>query len=240
MLRFAALATACSVLALATDRGGRPGHRVGLVFPPLRVSVWVLPVAAALTLGLGTSDVLWARADLAGVVEDGGLQRVLVYDSFLQMIADRPLLGVGPGAFAGVYETSYRMPGSSNDPETFTAENVLLSTAAQLGVPAALVLLAALVLAATQGWRVPDTEDPDRWAGLTPRALAAGSQPLPDRRDGPEHGLRRPGSVALLASGGIRRHGRAGRHPSVGRAGQGESVCRGLAGCQEGLRGWSP
>ena len=59
------------------------------------------------------------------------------------MIADHPLLGVGPGNFQDFY-TRYKIPQASEEP--VDPHNFLVEIAATAGVPAMLLFVAALLL----------------------------------------------------------------------------------------------
>jgi hypothetical protein len=87
--------------------------------------------------------------------------RVQYWQATLRMIADRPLMGCGPGNFQDVY-TQYKLPDASeevSDPHDF-----LLEIWATAGTPAILALMTVLVLFARHGaanglWRGAGTSE---------------------------------------------------------------------------------
>jgi hypothetical protein len=93
--------------------------------------------------------------------------RAQYWQATLAMIADHPILGVGPGQFQSWY-TAYKLPVSSeeiSDPHNFLLE--IWSTA---GTPALVALLAILGLAGYAWWRTRSKSawvesDPDGQAG---------------------------------------------------------------------------
>ncbi len=86
--------------------------------------------------------------------EDNSTQfRVYTWRGTANMIKARPVLGWGPGNFSSAY------PRFAITGFTLTAHEVWLQLAAESGVPAALLLLAACGLAAAKSWRVLSTEN---------------------------------------------------------------------------------
>ena len=89
--------------------------------------------------------------------------RVYLWRGTAKMIAARPIVGFGPGAFSGSYPR-FAPAGSSR-----SAHQSWLQIAAESGVPALLFLIAAALLAARNGWRARQGE------GWALRAAALGA-----------------------------------------------------------------
>lgn len=90
------------------------------------------------------------------------VQRLMVYRSALNMMADYPLLGVGADNFAIAYYPAYMERGASLDPTTFTPENMLLLFGAEQGIVAMTLFALALLVALRRGFlqkaSFPDTD----------------------------------------------------------------------------------
>ena len=109
--------------------------------------VAVIGVAALL---LGAFDTLILRIVVRETLVVSFMQRIYVLGSALAMIFSHPLLGVGPGLFPDHY-AAFKHPNASLQLSSFTAENLVLQYAAEIGVIGAAALLAACVTA----WRTP-------------------------------------------------------------------------------------
>jgi len=141
--RSAYVATALG-LAAAFFLAGRWRLRLG----------WKWPVAAAVALTvLVAAAVATGALDLPVVAEapKSLVYRLEYWQSTLEIIADYPVLGCGPGNFQGVY-TAYKLPQASE--EVADPHNFLLEVWATAGTPAMLVLVAALGIFS---WRVAGT-----------------------------------------------------------------------------------
>jgi hypothetical protein len=112
---------------LCRERKGRLGWKL----PAGLAAVGALLVAAG---GLDRELVSEAAKSLS--------YRVQYWQSTLQMLADHPLVGCGPGNFQDAY-TAYKLPEASE--EVADPHNFLLEVWATAGTPAMLALLAALV-----------------------------------------------------------------------------------------------
>ena len=71
--------------------------------------------------------------------------RAAIYETTLEMIRDAPVLGMGLGTYPQVFQI-YRKSGEQNSVPARKAHNTYLENAAELGVPAAFILVAALGL----------------------------------------------------------------------------------------------
>jgi tetratricopeptide (TPR) repeat protein/O-antigen ligase len=155
------------VLLLTFSRGGllgaaggiltfvlitKPGRGTAVVekSKPVRLDRWLLlslVVAAAVM-------VIAVLAIAPNLLRPAGIQfRVSVWQATLQMIRDQPLTGIGPRAF-GINILHYWNPQNYPVPKTaMAAHNILLHTAAEIGVPGALVLAGAFLLVLRAGHR---------------------------------------------------------------------------------------
>jgi O-antigen ligase len=179
-------------LVLTKSRSGYVAVAVGVVW--LAVSrLRIRPrwfVAAVLLVGMAASAVVFsgiAKAPLARAVTSFGF-RLQYWQATLRMIADRPLLGCGPGNFQDVY-TQYKLPEASE--EVTDPHNFMLEVWATAGTPALVALAAGLGLFATRlcrerpPWRsLPPTERPE------PRAGAPHSADGTERHGKERHGVR--------------------------------------------------
>jgi O-antigen ligase len=112
----------------------REGKRLGWKLPAGAAALGaVLVVAAVLSGGLDREVLFEARKSLG--------YRVQYWQSTLEMIGDRPLVGCGPGNFQNAY-TAYKLPEASE--EVADPHNFLLEVWATAGTPAMLALLAVL------------------------------------------------------------------------------------------------
>ncbi len=148
------------------------------------------PVPATLAAAVVIAALLIAgfvRPDLAKAAATSLGYRVQYWQATLRMIADRPLLGCGPGNFQDVY-SRYKLPEASeevSDPHDF-----LLEVWATAGTPALLALVATLGIFAWGNGRV----------GFSPPSHQGGLKPtLPD---GAHHGAL-PTAWKLVLAGTI-------------------------------------
>jgi len=155
LLRDVPAAACCAIpiavcLVLTSSRSGLAAAVLGLVLVGLfcrrgrKRLGWKLPAAAA-----GVGVVLIAAALAAGTLAPrllAGASKSLGYrlqywQSTMRMIAEKPVLGCGPGNFQYEY-TRFKLPEASE--EVADPHNFLLEVWATAGTPAALVLLAVL------------------------------------------------------------------------------------------------
>ncbi|NQU21193.1 MAG: O-antigen ligase family protein, partial [Candidatus Nealsonbacteria bacterium] len=100
---------------------------------PVGVAVGVVVLLVVVAAGLQRQVFSEARKSLG--------YRLEYWQSTMQMIGDRPLLGCGPGNFQNAY-TAYKLPAASE--EVADPHNFLLEVWATAGTPAMLALLAVL------------------------------------------------------------------------------------------------
>lgn len=121
-------------------------------------------VPAAVLLALSLRPVQPAGQSIlqrANVVEDSGSvhARFFLWSLAAQMVRDRPLVGVGPGHF---YESARERVAGHIPSRSRDADNEIVHTAAVAGLPAALALVAfVLLLAWRVGWGA--RRDARRW-----------------------------------------------------------------------------
>ena len=118
----------CRLLAVGTRRVPATGKR------------WL--AAAVLVAGFAAVAVFSAGFGKSAATTSFGY-RVQYWQATLQMIADRPWFGCGPGNFQDVY-TQYKLPDASE--EVADPHNFLLEVWATAGTPAVLALLGVLGL----------------------------------------------------------------------------------------------
>lgn len=140
--RTAVLAAGCGA-GLLLLYGRRGGFQVG----------WKIPAVAAgclLLIGLAVVIAGGLDAEVLSEAPKALLYRLQYWRSTAAMIADHPLLGVGPGRFQAFF-SRYKLPEASEtvaDPHNF-----LLEIWATAGTPALLALLAMLAAFAAELWR---------------------------------------------------------------------------------------
>ena len=164
-------------LAVTSSKGGLLAAFVGTL-----VTVWALrasrPVAfkaafrrvlpAVLVLGL-VFGALAAKTvgprllQARGADNNSTMFRTYLWRGTLRMIAAKPVVGFGPGAFSGSFPR-YAVADTAR-----SSEQSWLQIAAESGVPALLFLLGAFVLAFRNGWRARREE------GWALRAAAMGA-----------------------------------------------------------------
>jgi hypothetical protein len=162
---------ACAVLvagATATfSRGGALGLAAAIGWLTLRrVLSWRVLAAAAAAAGV----LCVAAMSLAGPLIERAFQektyiaasnvdtRELRWQAAARMVAEHPVLGVGPGGFREEYAAESR--NAELDEQTPVAHNMYLEVAAELGLPGFALFVAMIVLAATASERAVRTGDP--------------------------------------------------------------------------------
>ncbi len=97
--------------------------------------------------------------------------RLYIWDTAVNMVRDRPLTGVGIGAFAAVYDAYSRHPadpfrhGSPNDQHTgvYHAHQMYVSIAAETGLVGLAAIIAAYILCVTWYFMAPPTRRNLAW-----------------------------------------------------------------------------
>ncbi len=140
--------SALLIVALALVVVLRSGRSVSLL-----PTVVTLAVVAGVIWLSGATAVIQDRAAGGLWASESSTQRGYVIRAAFRVIADHPLLGVGPDNFSDVYGESYWVTGASREESTFSPENFLLMTAGEAGVPAALCLAALVLLGILAGFR---------------------------------------------------------------------------------------
>ncbi|MBN1395968.1 MAG: O-antigen ligase family protein [Pirellulales bacterium] len=114
---------------------------IALVWPVVRGKGWKIPLAILLlaTALVGVAAAL-GKIDRETAVKSFGY-RLQYWRSSIEMIADHPWLGCGPGNFQAEY-TRYKLPEASE--EIADPHNFLLEIWTNAGTPAALAMLAVL------------------------------------------------------------------------------------------------
>jgi hypothetical protein len=110
---------------------------------------WAAAIAAVLAVLIGVGLKGLDQDLLARATKSFGY-RVQYWQSSLQMIADQPLFGCGPGNFQSTY-TRYKLPEAAE--EVADPHNFLLEIWATAGTPAMLALLAVLACFAAESGR---------------------------------------------------------------------------------------
>lgn len=142
--------------------GGRSGARTRLLQP--RVVVGAVLIAA---LGVGLLMVAWSARPQRSASDQGRLD---TWRSAVEMAADHPATGVGPGLFGRTLRT-YRDPALAQD-KLVSAHNLPLNVLAETGIPGLLILLWFAVQLLRAWWRGWTGADFTRRVGLE-AALAA-------------------------------------------------------------------
>lgn len=115
---------------LCRERGPRFGWKI-----PVAVGM-LAAIAVAVAVGVGGPD----RGVLSAATKSFGY-RLQYWQSSLQMIADHPIVGCGPGNFQNAYPR-YKLPEASE--EVADPHNFLFEICATAGIPAAIAFLLVL------------------------------------------------------------------------------------------------
>ncbi len=155
---WAAAALVLAVLALTFSRGAWIGALAGLAFalyPVWRRAPRLARIAAPLVgVGLIVAVVITTGDHLARLLRPSDAAtaaRPLLWDSAWRMIADNPVLGVGPDNFLYHYP-DYIRPEAWAEPNISHAHNIALDTWLTLGIPG-LVVLVGVLAAYARTWR---------------------------------------------------------------------------------------
>ena len=138
---FACIATTAA-LAPSSSRGGFLALGAALAFVvlklPHRVRNFALAAVIMLVLGLAPGSPLQRMVHPSGADEIGVNARWATWKAALRMIADHPLVGIGPGSFRAVV-TQYEDPDAAFEN---LAHNTYLELGAELGIPVMLIYIA--------------------------------------------------------------------------------------------------
>ncbi|MCY3912278.1 MAG: O-antigen ligase family protein [Chloroflexi bacterium] len=155
---WAAAALVLAVLVLTFSRGAWIGALAGLAFalyPVWRRAPRLARIAAPLVaVGLIVAVVITTGDHLARLLRPSDAAtaaRPLLWDSAWRMIADNPVLGVGPDNFLYHYP-DYIRPEAWAEPNISHAHNIALDTWLTLGIPG-LVILVGVLAAHARTWR---------------------------------------------------------------------------------------
>ena len=155
---WAAAAVLAAVLVLTFSRGAWIGALAGLAFalyPVWRRAPRLSRIAAPLIgVGLIVAVVITTGDHLARLLRPSDAAtaaRPLLWDSAWRMLADNPVLGVGPDNFLYHYP-DYIRPEAWAEPNISHAHNIALDTWLTLGIPGLVVLVAVLAVYA-RTWR---------------------------------------------------------------------------------------
>jgi putative inorganic carbon (HCO3(-)) transporter len=133
---------------------GLAAGAVGLVLTAQRTLRIVAVLAAVLALGaVALPGPVAERARSVANLEDSTLRdRVAMWRSGLSMVADHPMLGVGPGEVRTWYQ-HYRRPEAVR-PSTGHLHNSAIQIAAERGLPALIAWVWLWVVFFREGWRI--------------------------------------------------------------------------------------
>lgn len=158
--------TACLILTFS--RGGWIGFVVGgfvlvlllvhwwSVYLPVRWRIWAVPAVLAIAVGVVAMAVMVVdplRDRVASIFvgrEDSSNNfRINVWMAVIEMIKDRPILGIGPGndAFNKIYPF-YQQPGYT----ALSAYSVFLEVAVEAGIVGLAAMVWLLLATFTHGW----------------------------------------------------------------------------------------
>ncbi|WP_394621427.1 O-antigen ligase family protein [Lentzea sp. JNUCC 0626] len=161
------IALACALVWLIARRG-LPVRAVVVTAAVTGVAALVFASAAQAEL----SRALQEKSHIAGTNAD---TRMLRWQAASRMLADNPVLGVGPGGFRQEYAAAGH--NAEIDEQTPVAHNLFLEVAAELGVPGFLLLVGLVgvgFVASERAWR--------RVRAAGPVALGGGGGGLGRRR----------------------------------------------------------
>jgi hypothetical protein len=156
-------------LALTNSRSAFVALAVGVLLLPLaiapqkyrRVARWIAAVGCvAIVLAVGALIAGRADSPLAAAASKSLGYRLEYWQSTLDMIANYPVLGVGPGEFQNYY-TQYKLPGASEeirDPHNFILE--VWATGGTLSFLALVAVLTGLAMATYEVSRTSEAEVP--------------------------------------------------------------------------------
>ena len=137
-------ATAVGALVALLFTGSKSALLAPILIAALERRVKILLGLATLGVAAyfgGAFDTLIVRAGVGADFDGSVLQRLYVLGSGLRVIFDHPLLGVGVGNFGDAYLT-YKHPKAALNASSFTTENLVLQTAAEMGILAAVAFVA--------------------------------------------------------------------------------------------------
>ena len=163
------LGTLVAVWLVLATRFQRPRQIVALVAGAAVVLALIVPyplyIRSALNIDLGSTSILplmsgsrlssWDVGSPEGEVSIG--ERVRATVAAAKMSRDHPLLGVGPGRFGVEYDGAYADPNATRHLQS--PHDFLPEVAAELGIPALLVVVGALMAALWWAWRAVRSGD---------------------------------------------------------------------------------
>jgi len=173
LVALAAAGLAIAAIVLSHSRGGTLGLALALGLWTLtgarRFRAFVVTVGVAIALGLYAPQSFWSRTEtIAEYEEDVAAQgRIWAWEVAAAVHKDRPLTGVGAGAFRDAWP-SYAPPQARGT--SFVAHNIFLAALGEMGLVGFLLLI-AFVAKALSG-AAAARSDPE--IGPLARALAAG------------------------------------------------------------------
>ncbi|HMB53441.1 MAG TPA: O-antigen ligase family protein [Thermoanaerobaculia bacterium] len=153
--RLAALAAILAAILGSLTRGAWLGLAAGIVFlVALRAPRWLaaLPVAAVVFFLLAPLPIVARATSTVDPLNPSNYDRLAMADAGLRMVAERPLVGIGPELVEERYPI-YRHP-SGYRLWVPHLHNSFLQVAAERGLPSLAALLALMVASFTAAWRL--------------------------------------------------------------------------------------
>lgn len=152
--RWAALVAINAALVASYTRSAWVGLAVAVTLVvSIRAPRWLLafPVAALLFAWLAPAPVVDRVLSIADLDDPSNRDRLSMVRAGASMIADRPLVGLGPGMVADLYPR-YRVEWAVRD-DVPHLHNSFLQLAAEQGLPKLAAYLALMGVACAAGWR---------------------------------------------------------------------------------------
>lgn len=153
--RVAALAAIAAAILGSLTRGAWLGLAAGIVFlVALRAPRWLaaLPVAAVVFFLLAPLPIVARATSTVDPLNPSNYDRLAMADAGVRMIAERPLVGIGPELVEERYPI-YRHP-SGYRLWVPHLHNSFLQVAAERGLPSLVALLALMAASFTAAWRL--------------------------------------------------------------------------------------
>jgi O-antigen ligase len=150
LLTAAAVPLSAWALLVSQTRNAWVGALAGLVAVAVlraRWTLWLLAASVAVILVLRPAPVMWRLT----VTDASSVDRYYMWQAGIDMIADRPVFGQGPGMILAVYP-EYRWPEAPN-PRTPHLHNNALQIAAERGVPCLAWWIWFVAAAMAGAWR---------------------------------------------------------------------------------------
>lgn len=144
------IGAAAGVVVVAVALGRREGERN-------RAALWIAGgLLVAVAIGASANSVSAGKLDLRALSSGSASSRVQIWRGTVAMVAEHPLLGVGPGRFLyefQAYEPREHALTEGADVRADQAHSLPLHTAAEQGLPAAVLGLGLALLALLSGAR---------------------------------------------------------------------------------------